>query len=139
MNIITEIKTKIMGHMRQYLERPPEGHRPQDDVPDEHVLKYIVRDYRRMFHERLALIAYIRRMENIYKVTQKGLFVYACHDNIDKLPAKKRMVQEIQLLLYDITKEHLSAQKQLQKMVRLPETEQDLEANDETPKEAGEL
>ena len=121
MNIFTEIKTKIMGHMRQYLEQPENRPRPQDNVPDEQVLHYVVKDYRRMFHERLALIAYIRRMENIYKVTQKELYVFACHDNVDKLPAKKRIVQDLRLLLYDITKEHLSANKQLNKMIGLPE------------------
>jgi hypothetical protein len=121
MNIFSEIKTKIMGHMRIYLEQPPTEKRPQDDVPDERVLKYVVGDYQRMFHERLALIAYIRRLENIYKNAQMGIFRYAAHDKIEKIPNKKRMVQELRLLLYDITKEHLSAQKQLRKMVGLPE------------------
>lgn len=135
MNIFTEIKTKVMGHMRQYLEQPDNRPRPQDNVPDERVLQYIVGDYQRMFRERLALIAYIRRMEHIYKAAQVGIFRYAAHDKIEKIPNKKRLIAELRILLYDMTKEHLSAQKQLRKMLGMPEQE----TENETPKEAGEL
>ena len=129
MNIFTEIKTKIMGRMRQYLERPDNRPRPQDNVPDERILHYVVSDYQRMFHERLTLINYIRRMENIYKTVQQGLFVYACHDSSEKLPAKKRMLQELRSLLYQITTEHLSAQEQLQKMIGTSEQESEVITN----------
>ena len=74
-------------------------------------------------------------MEHIYKAAQVGIFRYAAHDKIEKIPNKKRLIAELRILLYDMTKEHLSAQKQLRKMLGMPEQE----TENETPKEAGEL
>lgn len=116
MDIFSEIKTKILRPVRGYLLSSQEKPRPQDDVPDERVLKYIVGDYRRMFIERTALIAYIREMECIYKDMQTEVFriVGGGGRSVGK---KNRMVQDLRQMLYNNTKKHMEQQELLRRKI----------------------
>ena len=79
------------------------------DVPVERITHYIVRDYRRMSLERQTLIAYIRNLENIYKATQMDLYRNVAKGTL----SRKRLKQEVTLILYNSTKEHMRAQQRL--------------------------
>ena len=115
MNILTEIWTsKLPRRVIKWIMTPADHERPQDDVPDETILRHLNADYRKMLHERLTLIAYIRKLENIYKNAQMGIFQMAVSDNP---PTRKRMVKNLRLLAYNLTKEHIAAQKQLREML----------------------
>ena len=121
MNIFTEIWTnKISRRVMEWLKTQCDHPRPQDDVPDEVILRHIHADYRKMLNERMTLIAYIRKLESIYKDAQMGIFKMAVSDYP---PPKKRIVQDLRVLAYDLTKRHIEAQKQLRDM--LGETQQD--------------
>ena len=111
MNIFTEIWTaKISRRVMEWLKTPCGHPRPQDDVPDEVILRHLYADYRKMLSERMTLIAYIRKLENIYKDAQMGIFKMAVSNNP---PTKKRMVQNLRILAFDLTKRHIAAQEQL--------------------------
>lgn len=114
MNIFTEIATKISRRVVRWIETPCDHPRPQDDVPDEVILRHLHSDYRKLSHERMTLIAYIRHLENIYKEAQMTLFKLSISNNP---PSKKRIVQEIRVLTYNLTKEHIAAQQQLRSML----------------------
>lgn len=111
MNIISEIGLKITRHVLQYLNNPSDHPRPQDDVPEETILRHLYADYRKLSEERSTLINYIRQMENIYKQAQGGLLDIVLYKK-DR-HTKKRILQELQLIAYHITKDHLKAQQQL--------------------------
>ena len=114
MRLFTEIGTKISRRVMRWIETPSDHPRPQDDVPDAVVLQYLYRDYRKMLHERMTLIAYIRKLETIYKEAQTELFRISVSNNP---PTRKRIVQNLRILTYNLTKEHIAAQQQLRKML----------------------
>jgi len=86
MNIFTEIWTsKLPRRVIEWIQKPVDHERPQDDVPDETILRHLHADYRKMLRERLTLIQYIRKMENIYKNAQMGIFQMAVSEWTRKL------------------------------------------------------
>lgn len=109
-SFFTELRNKITASMRKKLSRPADHPRPQDDVPTERVLAYIVGDYQRMYNERQALIDYIRALESIYSEVQIHLYKNATEK---WTPTKKRMLADERELLYDVTRSHLKAQEKL--------------------------
>lgn len=126
MNIFAEIKRKYLGHALKYVTERHEEHRPQDDIPDERVLNYIVRDYQRMYNERYALVTYIRSMENIYKTVQTDMFKITS-DSLTGLPTKKRIVADIRKSLFDITNRHVNAQHRLRVMLGIDNDVEEIE------------
>lgn len=120
MDVFTEIRTKLSRRVGKWIDTPADHERPQDDVPDETILRHLYADYRKLSRERRTLIAYIRRMEGIYKETQTGLFYLAVSKNP---PTRKRMMQELRLLAYNLTKDHIAAQARLREMLAEGEEE----------------
>lgn len=120
MNIFKEIKRRITLSMRRYLEAPADHPRPQDDVPNERVLHYIVKDYRRMYLERQTLIDYSRALERIYKETQVALYRDV---TAQKRPTRKRLMQNMKMTLFDMTQQHMAAQDILCKNLGIAEGE----------------
>lgn len=110
MNLFTELAQKVTHSMRKKLDVPADHVRPQDDVPDDRVLQYVVGDYQRMYRERQTLIDHIRALEHIYKDVQLGLYKCTLAHS-----SRNRMVANIRQLLYDMTKEHMEAQKRLRR------------------------
>ena len=117
MNIFNEISTKLSAKVRKHSAEPADHERPQDEIPNERVLHFIVSDYRRMYNERGALIAYIHSLEAIYKETQTRLF----KDTISTEIKKKRLVADVRQILFDTTNDHIKAQERLRQQLRMEE------------------
>lgn len=109
MDIFTEIRTKISRRVLKWAATPADHERPQDDVPDETVLRHLYADYQRLSRERSILIHYIRRMEKIYEESKVGMFRIAT----GKKGTRNRIRQELCLIAYNVVKEHLDAQQKL--------------------------
>ena len=116
MNIFDEIRTKLKGKVLKYLNTPADHPRPQDDVPDETVIRHLYADYRKYYEERTVLIQYIQRMEKMYKVSQGGLLDITLHKR--NLLTKKRVLQELTIIAYNMTKAHLDAQELLKSLTQ---------------------
>ena len=114
MNILYEIGLKLSRRVMQWLETPCDHPRPQDDIPDEVILRHLHSDYRKYLHERMTLIAYIRKLEVLYKNTQSELFRISVSSSP---PTKKRIIQQLRILTYNLTKEHIAAQQSLRSML----------------------
>ena len=121
MDIFTEIRTKISRRVLKWAATPADHKRPQDDVPDETVLRHLYADYQRLSRERSILIHYIRRMEKIYEESKVGMFRLSTR----RKGTRSRIRQELCLLAYNVIKEHLDAQTQLRKELEMEDYEQD--------------
>lgn len=121
MDIFTEIRTKISRRVLKWAATPADHKRPQDDVPDETVLRHLYADYQRLSRERSILIHYIRRMEQIYEESKVGMFRIAT----GKKGTRNRIRQELCLIAYNVVKEHLDAQTQLRKELEREDHESD--------------
>jgi len=115
MNIFTELKTKLSRRATGILNTPSDHERPQDDVPDEVILRHLRDDYHNMSRERHILITYIRWMENIYKGAQVRLLDLTSKTN--KSRSKKWLIQAVRMIAYDITRSHIDAQRKLREMI----------------------
>lgn len=115
MNILTELRIKLSRRATGILNTPADHERPQDDVPDEVVLRHLRDDYHNMSRERHILITYIRWMENIYKESQVRLLDLTSKVNVNR--SKKRLIQEMRWLAYNITRSHIDAQRKLREMI----------------------
>lgn len=84
--------------------------RPQDDVPTEKILQYIVKDYRRMYIENMMLKAHVSRLERIYDQTKERLFaISTAGDGNHLYGTRRKIAAALQELLYNTTKQHLQA------------------------------
>lgn len=128
MNIFTEIKRRVTGSMRRYLESPADRRRPQDDAPDEQVTLRVVADYQRMYRERQAVVGYIRHLEKIYKDAQTTIYQTVMPSSP---PTRRRIIENLKILLFDITEHHLEAQKLLRKELGMTEKDEE-EKNGQT-------
>lgn len=120
MDILDEIKTWLTDRVKKYLGTPSDHPRPQDDVPEETVLRHLYADYLKYYEERTVLIQYIQRMEKIYKVAQGGLLDITLYKK-GRL-TKNRLLQELTIIAYDMTKAHLDAQGLLKSLTEGKET-----------------
>lgn len=130
MNIFKEIWTgRISRRVINWIQTPAAHERPQDDVPDETILRHLYADYRKMLAERLALISYIRKQEHIYKKAQAGLVAMAA----DGGPwDRKLMVKKLRKLSRELTWDYIAAQQKLRKTL-----EGEQAAGKETKQEEG--
>lgn len=132
MNIFSEIRaSKLPRCVIRWFMGPPDHERLQDEVPDEVILRHLYDDYRKMLRERMTLIAYIRKMENIYKEAQTELFKMSMSNNP---PTRKRIMQNLRWLAYNLTKDHIDAQKFLREMLgETTEETSDNQNNNDNP------
>ena len=84
------------------------------------MLRHLYADYRKYYEERTVLIQYIQRMEKIYKVVQGGLLDITLYKK-GRL-TKNRLLQELTIIAYDMTRAHLDAQGLLKSLTEGKET-----------------
>jgi len=111
MNVFAELRNRLSLGLRRRLDVPSDHERPQDEIPEERITLRIVEDYQRMYGERQTLIDYIRSQEAIYKDAQRVLYRLVMR----KAPTRRKIMEELKLLLYDMTFDHMKAQQTLRK------------------------